>query len=130
MMLMNYAQILDMESMDLISWLSNTFSVKMPQKISTIADMENASDLLLKLSSYYSYLCTLLSYAKVMVRNAKRNREKEEYEDLIDKKEIIQNKTDVVKQQYAAISRAVTIQIENNAELRMNTTGFIKGAAS
>lgn len=67
MMLMNYAKILDMESMDLISWLSNTFSVKMPQKISTIADMENASDLLLKLSSYYSYLCTLLSYAKVMV---------------------------------------------------------------
>lgn len=127
---MNYAQVLNMEPMELISWLNETFPVAMPQKIITVLDMENASDLLLRLSSYYSYLCNLLSYSRVMVRNAKRNKEKEEYEDLIDKREIIQNKTDAIKQQYAAISRAVTIQIENNAELRMNANGFIKGVAS
>ena len=127
---MDYMKIMEMEPIDLISWLNKNFLVQMPQHITSVSDMNQASELLMRLSGNYSYLCTLLSYAKVMVRNAKRNKPKSEYEDLVDRKEIIQNITDAVKQEYSAISRAVTIRIENNAELRMNTNGYIKGAAS
>lgn len=127
---MDYMKIMEMEPIDLISWLNKNFLVQMPQHITSVSDMNQASELLMRLSGNYSYLCTLLSYAKVMVRNAKRNKPKSEYEDLVDRKEIIQNITDAVKQEYSAISRAVTIRIENNAELRMNTSGYIKGAAS
>lgn len=127
---MDYMKIMEMEPIDLISWLNKNFLVQMPQHITSVSDMNQASELLMRLSANYSYLCTLLSYAKVMVRNAKRNKPKSEYEDLVDRKEIIQNITDAVKQEYSAISRAVTIRIENNAELRMNTSGYIKGAAS
>ena len=61
----------------------------------------------------------VLSYAKVNARLAKREGNKQKYEDAVDKKEIIQNMTDSIKQQYAALSRAVTIRIENNQELKI-----------
>lgn len=81
--------------------------------------MEQASVILIQLSTYYAYLCTLLSYAKINARMAKRTGNKAAYEDAVDKKEIIQNMTDSIKQQYAALSRAVTIRIENNQELKL-----------
>lgn len=119
----NYSNILNMEPTELLRWLSSEFSVEMPEEILTIEDMNLAAKLLMKLSSYYSFLSLLLSYAKLSTRAAKRNGTKEEYEDMVDRKEIIQNMTESVKQQYAAISRSVTIRIENNQELRMGANG-------
>ena len=76
----DYTKILNLEPMEPIRWLSENFPVAMPVQIVNCEDMEKSSSLLLRLSSYYSYLCTLLSYAKVMTKDAKRNKEKEEYE--------------------------------------------------
>lgn len=115
-----------MEPKELLKWLIDEFSVEQPGEIISIQDMELAATLLLKLSSYYSYLCALLSYAKVATREAKRKGDRTYHEDMVDKKDIIQNMTDSVKQQYASISRAVTIHQENNMELRMNSGGYIK----
>ena len=117
---MNYEEILQMPVRELMVWLINEFSTDCPEMIATIDDMDNASKILLKLSSYYSYLCALMSYAKVATREAKRSGDKIFYEDMVDKKEAIEHMTDAVKQRYNAISRAVTIHIENNNELHMN----------
>ena len=123
---MDYCKLLKLDTITLIKWLDKTFYVEMITEILDVEDMNKASKLLICLSSYYSYLCSLLSYAKVITRKAKRELTKEEYEDMIDRREAIANKTDAIKQQYSAISRAVTIHIENNAELKMNTTGCLK----
>ena len=99
----------------------------MPDHIDSIEDMNNASKLLLKLSSNYSYICPLQSHAKIATRIAKRNKSKDDpdstidYEDMVDKKEIIDNVADCIKQEYNAISRAVTIKIESNRELQMTS---------
>ena len=124
---MDYAKVLSMNAEDLLYWLVNNFSADVPDVIISVSDMENASKLLLRLSGNYSYLQALLSYAKIETRKAKRGGDKVAYEDMVDKREVIQNMTDAVKQQYSAISRAVTIHIENNAELGMNTSGRICG---
>ncbi len=123
---MNYEEILRMEPKALLEWLIKEFHVEQPKEILTVDDMQLASALLLQLSSYYSYLCALLSYAKIATRESKRSGEKALHEDMVDKKDIIQNMTDAVKQQYASISRAVTIHQENNTELRMNSSGYIR----
>ncbi len=81
--------------------------------------MEKAGQVLLRLSGAYSYLMAFLSHAKIRVRETKRNCSKEEYEDMVDRRDVIENIKDVVKQNYTAVSRAVTIYIENNNELKM-----------
>ena len=115
-----------MDPEKLVEWLKDEFLIDVPEEIITVEDMNEAAKLLLRLSSSYSYLCVLLSHAKIAVRALKRGTDKEAIDDMIDRKEAIQNITDSVKQQYAAISRNVTIKIENNRELQMNSSGYIK----
>lgn len=122
-----YDNLLHKEPKELLNYLVEKFYVPLPEAIFTAADMEAASKLLIKLSGEYSYLTALLLYAKIAVRDTKRNGSKPDYEDMIDRRDTIEGVTNAVKQQYAAVSRAVTIHIENNQELRMNTQGYIKG---
>ena len=117
---MNYDRILSMKPSNLLDWLINEFDTEIPAEIKSIDDMSDASDLLLHLTSNYSYLITLLSYSKLCVREAKRSGNKEYHEDAIDRRDIIQAYVDIVKQQYTAVSRAVTIKVENNKEILMS----------
>ena len=123
---MDYDTILSMEPKKLLNWLTSEFVIKLPGEICTAEDMDKASMLLLQLSNEYSYLCALSSAAKIATREAKRSGDKEAHENMVDKKDTIVAITECVKQQYAAISRSVTIRIENNQELRMNANGYIK----
>jgi len=115
----NFDKTLDKEPIELLNWLLGNFNTEIPGVIVSMNDMTKAGETLLKLSGYYSYLMALLSYCKIKTRDAKRNKSKEEYENMVDKKEVLQNFTDAVKQNYSAVSRAVTIYIENNNELKM-----------
>ncbi len=115
----DYNSILAMPPKELLDWAAKEFLVEIPGEIVTAEDMDEAARLLLQLSNSYSYLCALLSYAKISAREAKRYGEKSDYEDMVDRRDVIQNVTDCVKQLYAAVSRSVTIRIENNQELRM-----------
>lgn len=123
---MNYSDYLELDPMVLFSTMHKQFDVEIPMEITSIEDMNNASRLLLYLSQSWSFVNSLLAYSKRQVRELKREASKSEYEDAIDKKEIIQSIADNLKQQYQAISRAVTIHIENNNELRFTDGGIKK----
>lgn len=112
-------QIMLLSPLALIDWLHDQFGNEVPRRVETPEDMMIASEQLLCLTSQYSFLCELLSYAKIIVREAKRNLPKEDYEDMIDKQNAIDRRLDIVKQQYTAISRAVTIKTETNKEMSM-----------
>ena len=122
---MVYEQIFSMKPLELMQWLEDNFSIQVPSVIMSMSEMNTAAELLLRLTEIYSYLVSLSSYAKIRTREIKRTMSKEEYENAVDKKEVIGNYVDIIKQQYASISRAVTIRMENNQELRMNSTGAI-----
>lgn len=123
---MNAQAFLTLPPKELSIRLDEEFDVTLPDAIISIEDMEAASKLLIKLSGSYSFLTSLLSFAKIAVRETKRSGNKVAWEDMVDRKDTIENKTNAVKQNYSAVSRAVTIHIENNAELRMNTGGYIR----
>lgn len=123
---MNAQSLLTLPPKELSIRLDEEFDVTLPDAIISIEDMEAASKLLIKLSGSYSFLTSLLSFAKIAVRETKRSGDKVAWEDMVDRKDAIENKTNAVKQNYSAVSRAVTIHIENNAELRMNTGGYIR----
>ncbi len=117
--------ILKMDPTEMLEYLTDEFLIQLPTEITTADEMNEAAKLLLYLSNCYSYLCTLSSYAKIATREAKRSGDKQSYEDMVDRKDCIQNLADIVKQQYAAVSRGVTIRIENNNELKMTSNGYI-----
>lgn len=123
---MDHNAILNMDPVEMVSWLSNEFLVAVPEEIVTVDDMTRAAKLLLRLSSSYSYLCVLHTHAKITTRELKRGGNRAAYEDMIDRRDAIGCITEAVKQQYAAISRSVTIKIENNKELQMNASGSIR----
>ncbi len=118
-MTVDYGAILNLDPVTLANWVLENFYKDLPAQIINAEDMEQAGKLLLELSAGYSYVNALLSYAKILSRNAKRTGKKEIYEDLVDKKEVLQNAADSIKQQYNAVSRAVTIKMSNDAELKM-----------
>lgn len=107
---------------NLIKWLDSRFYVSIPKGLESIDDMKTAGRLLGQLSNDYSYLAVLLSYAKAFVRAEKRKGKdfKASYEDMIDKRDIIDEMTSVVKMQYQAISRMITVKQEIQEELNMN----------
>lgn len=70
----------------------------------------------------YSYIVAFLSYAKTVTRKLKRSGKeyKDAYEDMVDRRDALQNTADILKFQYQSMSRLITIRQEINAELRMS----------
>ena len=105
--------------------LVSRFNYTIPDKINTKADMEAAQGLMLKLTGDIAFLLALSSYAKIETSRVKRLGIKDETQDAIDKKEMIANFLDALKQQYNGVSRAVTINISNNEEMKFNGRGTV-----
>lgn len=122
---MKHDDIFNMDTYEFLGWIDKTFTLKKIEHVITMADMNMASEELLRLSALYSYISELVSYAKVKTREIKRSGNKIAYEDMVDKKDALDNKMSAIKQSYAGISRAVSIKIENNTELRMTARSAV-----
>ena len=120
--IVNYTDLYSISVENLMKWLDNKFYINIPNGLETITDMKSAGKLLGKLSNDYAYLAILLSYAKTFVRAEKRKGKdfKTSYEDMIDKRDMIDEMTNVVKMQYQAISRMITVKQQIQEELNMS----------
>ncbi len=121
----NYESFFSLTPVELLNKLTKRFDYKIPEKIATKEDMENAQALMLKLTGDISYLFALQSYAKIETSRIKRLGLKEDSQDAIDKKEVIANFLDALKQQYNGVSRAVTIVLASNEEAKYNGRGTV-----
>lgn len=120
---MDYREILSMEPLALADWLQRNYTFVLPANIESIEQMKIAGNMLSELTNHYSFMMQLLTYAKIMVRQEKRKgkENKENAEDMIDRKESIQNTADTLKMQYQTISRMITVKKEINDELKMTS---------
>ncbi len=119
-----YKDIFQMNNYDFLKWIKETFTISVPSAVTTAAEMEIAAEQMLRLSAEYEYITEMASYAKVYCRELKRLADNDDtydevYEDMVDKKDIIENKSKAIKQAYSGISRAVSVKIENNQELKL-----------
>lgn len=118
------AEILQMNPIDLQNWLTEEFELteEIPTDINTIEDMEKASHLIGLFTNRLSYLTALGVYAKMSVRTEKRKgkENKEKADDMIDRQYAIDAAASIVKQQYTAVSRMITVKQEINKELYMS----------
>ena len=115
-----FENILSLDPEDLLQWLNSNFLEDIPIAINNVEDLKNAGVLLGKLTNIYSYLVSLSMFAKLKVREAKKDKEnKENIDKAVDRKEIIKSYADVIKCQYNAVSRMVTVKKQIDEEMKM-----------
>ena len=117
---LNIKDYLMLNPMDLANILTDTFLFDVPFEIETEEELKEVGKMLALTSNQYSFLTSLLSYAKIQTREAKRLGIKITYEDAIDRKEIIQNITEAVKLRHKTLSRLITVKQERNSEIFMS----------
>lgn len=115
-----FDNILSLDPDDLLIWLQNNYSEDIPTSITSVDDLKHAGEMLGKLTNIYSYLVSLSLFAKLRVRENKKNKvEKEEVDKSVDRKEIITTFAENIKMQYTAISRMITVKKQIDDEMRM-----------
>ena len=122
MELVGYEKLLDMEPKKLVGWLDDNFNDTVMSDIQTVEELDIAKCSLSMLTNKYSYLVSMALFAKIAVRELKRKGKefKEQHEDMIDRRDVIEEMSKIVLQQYNTISRMITVKLEVNKELNMN----------
>ena len=123
--MLSYDQVCTMDLLDVVKDMNHEFCIEIPTQIDSLEEMSSAGTMLGDLTNEYTYMVALLAMMKATVRIAKRKFPKEQYEDLVGKRDAVSDIVDLLKQQYQAISRMITVKQEINQELYM-TSG--KGA--
>lgn len=95
------------------------FSFPVLPSVETPDDLRQASEQMGILTGYYSFTSSMLSHLKYMVRDAKKSKQKELADDLIDKKVILENAQSVLQQLYASLSRRISVHHDIMTELKM-----------
>ncbi|AOZ97911.1 hypothetical protein [Butyrivibrio hungatei] len=122
---MTYTELFSLEPLAFLTWLDKTFPTKVPDCIDTVSDMTKAAGQLLMFTNEYAYISELSSLARILTRKAKREGRKTDYEDMVDKRDAIENKMSAIKQCYQGVSRSITVRSENNEELRMLSSRYV-----
>ena len=109
----------NMDPEELNADLIEEYVHEIPVSIETIEDMTKAGRLMGILTNNYAYLLAALNPFKIWVKAAKASEDKKEYEKMVMRRDSVEAIVDILKQQYNALSRLITIKQEINNELKM-----------
>lgn len=113
-------EILKKDPFELMELFQEEYDYEIPETLDSVDDLKYASKLIGKLANAYSYMSQLSVYAKIAVRNFRREKkEKNCIDDAIDRKAVIDTFVGTLEMQYKAVSRMLTIKQQINEELKM-----------
>ena len=118
----NTEELFKLEPLELTELLLAEYNFEIPYNEENISihDLYAAQKLMAQIGNYIPYMAYLNSIAKIKVRKAKRDKlSKDEIDDAIDRKEVINNFYESLNMQYNTVSRLVTVKKMINEELRM-----------
>lgn len=116
---MTIQQILSMEPLALTNWLNDTYVKPLPFPKSS-KEFAQHNHLLGELANTYAFLSGVHAVAQIMVRDAKKQKlSKDEIDDCIDRRDTVEKFLNIIKMQYAAFSRMITVQKNADDEMRM-----------
>lgn len=115
----NIPQILSMAPIDLAQWLNDTYVKELPCPKSSREFVEY-NYLLGELANTFAFLSGLHVAASIMVRDMKRkNATKDDVDMCISRRDTIESYLGIIKMQYNAYSRMITVQKNADDEMRM-----------
>ena len=126
--------IINSDPFELLDWAKESFSYEVPSGINSVSDMGRVGTLLGMLTNEYSYLISLTTELALYSKMAKLNvptkpknaddmpyyiEKKEEAEIMEQRKKVIECFANMLKQQYNAVSRMLTVYSQTQEELKM-----------
>lgn len=128
--------IINSDPFELLDWAKENFSYEVPSGINSVSDMGRVGTLLGTLTNEYSYLVSLTTELALHSKMAKMSvpikpkggdteevanyiKKKEEAEIMEQRKKVISCFADILKQQYNAVSRMLTVYTQSQEELKM-----------
>ena len=112
----SYLDILAMDPLVFLNYLEQ-FKTDVSCDVDSAESMSEAGKKLGIVANTYAFLTSLYSYAGVMKRQLSRDGKTTDYQDMVDKEEALERTMKAVDMQYKALSKAITVHIENNKEL-------------
>jgi hypothetical protein len=109
-------QLLSMDPISFLNWINAHFSFETSSHMESPDDANRGLDMMNVQARMIEYLRELDSYAKVYARDLKRKGSefKMEYEDMVDRREIIENEIDAIKISYQTTNKCISVFMENN----------------
>lgn len=101
---------------EIINTISDRVLGDIPEGINSEEDVAQLERLLGRLPNDYAYVIGLLSHARSYVRYLKRQKLKEEYEDMMDKRDALESIANALKLQYQGVSRMITTYEQRREE--------------
>ena len=105
---------------EVIDIISNRVLSDIPEGINSEEDVVQLERLLGRLPNDYAYVIELLNHARYYVRYLKRKKLKEEYEDMMDKRDALESIANALKLQYQGVSRMITTYEQRREENNMH----------
>lgn len=114
--MMTYEEILKLKPPTFLTYLEQD-RVEVHCAPDNAEEVVRAGQMLGELANRFSYLSSLHSCAAAMKRKLAREGSVDSYQDMIDKQAAIRNAMDALDMQYRALSKAISIHMDNNREL-------------
>ena len=117
---MSHSDIMECDPIELFNWIQNNYIDDIPVSLETVDELQAAGNRLGELTNLYSYFISLVTIANIHLKECKREKkEKEIIDTAMARRDILQNTVDVLKMQYTAISRMITVKKQVDDELKM-----------
>lgn len=118
---MNYQNILNSDPQELFMWIQNEYMLEIPTQIDNPDELAKAGNRLGELINIYSYLMSMTTLANLNVKEKKKNKEdKDSINKAIGIRDVLQNSSDIIKAQYTAISRMISVRKQVADEINMH----------
>lgn len=115
----NIQQLLSLSPIKLAEWLDKEYVKELPCPKSSSEFAKN-NHLLGDLANSYAFLSGIHAVAKIAVRDAKKKKlSADEVNDCIDRRDTIDEFLGIIKMQYNAFSRMITVQKNADDEMKM-----------
>lgn len=107
MTVVNVNSVVSLSTGELIDALYKEVVVSIPENVDP-SNFKEVSGLLVKLPNDYAFVNELLAHSRYMVRHFKREKQQREYEDMMDKRDALEDIASSIKLKYQAVSRVIS----------------------
>lgn len=101
---------LAMDPLELINYLSNEVDFDTPENVSSADNQKIAADTITKATAYASFFTEMETKARIMKRQAKLKKEKDDFERLISIEEIFKSYKEIAKMQIENVAKIMTLK--------------------